>query len=246
MIDSTAYDISGREAPPALEVSPGDGAVARESRGMERQPTIFLVEDDRRLCQMLAWFLESHDFRVVASGSIAEALANYEPAAHGCLVLDINLPEGTGLELLKEFRARGGDHPFVIMTAFSRVPLAVEAMRLGAVDFLEKPFKHESLLERVKEALAKDAAAREQIAEVDEIRRQISQLSPREWEISKLVALGMLSKEIAGRLGIKSGTVGAHRSNILAKLDFTTSAELSTLVGKALNLAAQGRLQLPE
>jgi FixJ family two-component response regulator len=101
-------------------------------------------------------------------------------------------------------------------------------------------------LERVKEALAKDAVAREQFAEVDEVRRQISQLSPREWEISKLVALGMLSKEIASRLGIKAGTVGAHRSNILAKLNLTTSAELSTLVGKALNLVAQGRLQLPE
>ncbi|MGL4512676.1 MAG: response regulator transcription factor [Lacipirellulaceae bacterium] len=213
---------------------------------MTPKPTVFLVEDDRKLCESLVWFLESHDLRVVASSTIADALDSYEPEPHGCLVLDVNLPEGTGLDLLRDFRARGGDHPFVIMTAYSRVPLAVEAMRLGAIDFLEKPFKHEALLARVQEALAKDLITRKQLAEVAEARRQITLLGPREWEVAKLVAEGLLSKEIAKKLGITTGTVGVHRGNILGKLGVTTSAEVSSLVSKAYGLAAQGRLVLPE
>lgn len=209
-------------------------------------PTIFLVEDDANLRRSLEWFLVSHGYRVKASASIAEAIEDYEPKAHGCLVLDVNLPEGTGLDLLKLFAEKGGNHPFVIMTAYGRVPMAVEAMKLGAVDFLEKPFEHDTLLERVREALAKDHVNRDQTAEVQRVRDQVTQLGPREWQVAQLVSEGLSSKDIAERLGIRPKTVEVHRHNILKKLGATSSAEVVALVTKAQALSSLGQLDLPE
>lgn len=127
---------------------------------MDSLPTIFLVEDDKRLRDSLEWLLTSHNYCVIASASVAQALDGYEPNAPGCLILDVQLPEGTGLELLEKFRAAGGSHPFIVMTAYGRVTLAVEAMRLGAVDFLEKPFENCQLLERVQQAVDQDSKNR--------------------------------------------------------------------------------------
>jgi two-component system response regulator FixJ len=209
-------------------------------------PTIFLVEDDDNLRRSLEWFLVSHGYRVKASASIAQAMENYEPKSHGCLVLDVNLPEGTGLDLLKLFAEEGGNHPFVIMTAYGRVPMAVEAMKLGAVDFLEKPFEHDTLLIRVREAIEKDIRTRQQTAHVDELRELINRLGSREWQIAKLVARGNTSKEIAVQLGIKPKTVESHRRNLFLKLQVATATEASALIARAQSLADQGLLRLPD
>jgi FixJ family two-component response regulator len=213
---------------------------------MSNHPTIFLVEDDDSLRRSLEWLLVSHGYRVRASASVSEALASYEPTTHGCLVLDVNLPGGTGLELLERFRERGGQHPFVIMTAYGRVPMAVQAMKLGAIDFLEKPFEHDALLDRVGEALAKDITTRQQSVEVREVGERIAKLAPREWEIARLVAEGNSSKEIATVLGIKPKTVETHRRNLFSKLDVGTAAETTMVVARAQALAQQGLLDLPK
>jgi FixJ family two-component response regulator len=213
---------------------------------MSNKPTIFLVEDDDSLRSSLEWFLVSHGYRVKASASIAQAMENYEPKSHGCLVLDVNLPEGTGLDLLKLFAEKGGNHPFVIMTAYGRVPMAVEAMKLGAVDFLEKPFEHDTLHVRVREALEKDIKMRQQTAHVDEVRERIKRLGSREWQIAIMVAAGNSSKEIAAQLGIKPKTVETHRRNLFLKLQVATATEASALIARAQSLAEQDLLRLPE
>jgi FixJ family two-component response regulator len=213
---------------------------------MSNKPTIFLVEDDDSLRSSLEWFLATHGYRVKASASIAQAIENYEPKSHGCLVLDVNLPEGTGLDLLKLFAEKGGNHPFVIMTAYGRVPMAVEAMKLGAVDFLEKPFEHDTLHVRVREALEKDIKMRQQTAQVDEVRERIKRLGSREWQIAIMVAAGNSSKEIAAQLGIKPKTVETHRRNLFLKLQVATATEASALIARAQSLAEQDLLSLPE
>lgn len=206
--------------------------------------TVFLIEDDAGLRASLQWLLTSHGYRVVASASSTEAIAIYNPSVLGCLLLDFQLPEVTGLELLEQFRRLGGEHPFIVMTAYGRVPLAVEAMRSGAIDFLEKPFENSQLLHRIQEAVAKDASRRQIDLQVGEVQRQIGLLGAREWQVANLVAEGQTSKQIATRLGIKPKTVEVHRHHILTKLKFNSAVELTAFVMRAQSLIAQGKIRL--
>ncbi len=217
-----------------------------ERRTMVSQSTVFLVEDDDQLRRSLTWLLKSHGYRVVPSASTTEALASYEPQVPGCLVLDVQLPEGSGLELLLKFRQRGGTHPFIVMTAYGRVRTAVEAMRLGAVDFLEKPFENNQLVERVVEAVERDLQGRQLDEETRHLLGRLHQLGRREWEVAKLLAEGYSSKQIARVLGIRPNTVQVHRHNILNKLEAASSTEVVALVAQAQALARLGLVELPE
>ncbi len=213
---------------------------------MEPSATIFLVEDDDRLRKSLTWLFMSHGYRVIPSANTTDALASYDPTLHGCLVLDVQLPEGSGLELLQKFRELGGTHPFIVMTAYGRVRTAVEAMKLGAVDFLEKPFGNSQLVERVVEAIARDIESRQRDAETQQLLERLRQLGPREWQIAKLIAEGHSTKEIAKALGIRPNTVQVHRHNILTKLETTSSAEVAALVAQIQALARLGLIELSD
>ena len=200
---------------------------------MDTRPTIFLVDDDAKMRESLQWMLEKNGYEVIASGSATEALENYDPCRPGCLILDIELPEGTGIELYRKLRELGCTHPFIIITAYGRVPIAVEAMRLGAVDFVEKPFNTDLLLQRIEEAIAADRQLREQTTESEQLKQRLSVLRPREWQVARLVARGLASKEIARELDITVRTVEKHRQNIYHKLGIDSVAELVTMINKA-------------
>jgi FixJ family two-component response regulator len=208
---------------------------------METHPTVFLVDDDDEMRQSITWLLEREGYIVVASATLNEALATYDSDRPGCLLLDIQLPEANGMELYEQLRARGRVHPFIVITAYGRIPLAVEAMRLGAVDFIEKPFQSDQLLARIAEAVEQDRKGRTTDQESQELLERLAVLGRREWQVAELVADGHSSKEIARTLGIKPRTVEVHRHNINKKLGTESPTELAVLVSKAQALHEKRR-----
>lgn len=218
-----------------------DQQSVRTIEAMDSRPTVYLVDDDEQMRQSLQWLLERNGYQVVASANSAEALANYDPSQPGCLLLDIQLPEVTGIELYEQFRRRGRVHPFIVVTAYGRIPLAVEAMRLGAIDFIEKPFQSEQLLARVAEAVAKDLKSRRVDEETAELLERTAVLGPREWQVAELVADGKSSKDIARILGIKLRTVEVHRHNINKKLQTESPVELAGLISKIKSAKLRGQ-----
>ena len=203
---------------------------------MNQRATIFLVDDDDRMRESLKWLFESNGYSVVAAAAPAEAIRNYDPDCLGCLVLDVRLPEITGVELYRRLRQRGARHPFIVITAYGGTRLAVEVMKLGAIDILEKPFKNADLLARVSEAVTEDQRRRQKDRQAQLIVSRLSVLGQREREVADLVAEGRSSKEIATALGIRAKTVEVHRHNIFKKLGVESAAELATLIAKARSL----------
>ncbi|MBS7458768.1 response regulator transcription factor [Coralloluteibacterium stylophorae] len=182
---------------------------------------IFLVDDNAPFRDSTAWLLETAGFAVEAFASGREFLAGYASTRHGaqdCLVSDIRMPEMSGLQLQDELRRRGSTLPVVFVTAHGDVPLAVEAMRKGASNFLEKPFGDEALLQAVRTALA-SARAGGQCA-------RLEKLSPRERQVLDLVVASKPNKVIADVLGISIKTVELHRANMMGKLGVRSLPEL--------------------
>lgn len=196
-------------------------------KGTDAEPTVYVVEDDHDMRRSLEWALKSEGLRVATFGSPLEFLDRFDArSAAGCLVLDLRLPGMTGLDVYRQVRARGGALPFVVITAHGDVPHAVAAMRQGALDFIEKPFSRQQLLDRVREALASDAESRQRAHGEEEVRQRLAKLTPREREVLDLVVEGKLTKEIARRLGISPKTVEVHRSNLVKKMDVECVAQL--------------------
>ncbi|MDP6554145.1 MAG: response regulator [Pirellulaceae bacterium] len=193
---------------------------------MNQEAAVFLVDDDDGVRQSLEFILANVGEPVVSFSSPADLLANYDVDRPGCLVLDLKLPQMDGLELWSELRKRGGYHPCIIITGHGTVSDAVEAFRSGAVDFLEKPFHHEVLVERVRAALEYDKEQRASRLRHDALQSKLSQLTPRERQVLDLVLDGKLSKQIARELNITTKTVEVHRSNVTRKMEVGSVAQL--------------------
>lgn len=197
---------------------------------MSDRTTIYIVDDDQAMRDSLRWLIESMDMRVVTYASAREFLESYEPTQTGCLILDVRMPEMSGLELQKQLISRGITIPIIFITAHGTVPSAVRALQSGAIDFITKPFDHNTLLGRIEQCIEKEKKLRTRRIQHDEIVRRIDLLTPREREVMQLVVEGKLNKIIAAELNISSKTVEAHRANMMDKMQADSLAELMRMV----------------
>src|SRR5579872_5445408 len=196
----------------------------------QRVPTVFIVDDDEGVRNSLRLLVKSIGLPASAFVSAHEFLAGYEPQQPGCLVLDVRMPGMNGLELQQELNLRGAIIPVIFITGHGDIPMAVEAMQHGAHDFLQKPFRDEDLIERVRRALAKDAKARAALEEHKVIREHLDSLTPREREVLALMARGKPNKIMAHELGVSQRTVEIHRARVMEKSGASSLAELVRMV----------------
>jgi FixJ family two-component response regulator len=192
--------------------------------------TVFVVDDDQAVRKSLDMLLKSIDRSVKTFASAQEFLDRYDPQEPGCLVLDVRMPGMSGLELQRALKERGVEIPIIIITGHGDVPVAVRAMKDGAVEFLEKPFSKQLLLEQIGEALRRDAERRVAHAKHSEVEGRLDALTKREREVMELVVAGRLSKQIAAELEISKKTVDVHRCRVMQKLEVDTVQELVELV----------------
>jgi FixJ family two-component response regulator len=190
------------------------------------QPIVFVVDDDRAMRDSLRWLLESIGLSVRTYATATEFLDDHDPAQPGCLVLDVRMPGMSGLDLQTELGQRGAELPTIVVTGHAEVAMAVRAVKAGAIDFIEKPFSDQLLLDRVRQALEIDRQSREVRMRREEARRRLASLSAREREVLGLVAAGKANKEIAAALGLSPKTVEVHRAHVMAKMAVDSLAEL--------------------
>jgi FixJ family two-component response regulator len=165
-------------------------------------------------------------------GSALEFLEAYEPGRHACLVADIRMPGLSGLELQQRLNEQRAGIPIVFITGHGDVPMAVSAMKSGATDFIQKPFRDQDLLDRIHKALAQDREQRDRRSEEQAIRKRLELLTPRETEVMQRVVRGQANKVIAMDLGVSQRTVELHRARVMHKLKMRSLAELVSAVGK--------------
>jgi FixJ family two-component response regulator len=194
---------------------------------------VFVVDDDPSIRESLSLLLSSTGYGVKTFSSAKEFLES-EPDTSGpaCLVLDVKMPGLSGLDLQKELKSRNYAIPIIFITGHGDIPMSVQAMKKGAVDFLSKPFDDGDLLDAVKEALLKDSQARADLVEQKQIMQRLDTLTTREHEILTYLITGMLNKQIAYELDISERTVKAHRKQVLGKMGVDSIAELVRLTEK--------------
>ena len=195
---------------------------------------IHVIDDDAAFRRSLVFLLESMGWTVASHASAEDFLAaTPKPAAIACLVLDIRMPMMSGLELQQVLRQRGWAVPIVFITGHGDVELAVQAMKHGACDFLEKPFKDQALIDAVGRAVKLGCAAREQMARCAQAQALLDRLSPRELEVARRVALGLPNKLVGRELDISEKTVHVHRHHVMEKTGVGSAAELARLMLRA-------------
>lgn len=198
--------------------------------------TVFVVDDDRGILSSLKWLLESASYQVETFSSAHDFLERAtESLPVSCLIVDVRMPDTSGLELLDILRSRGCSIPAIVISGHADVPMAVSAMKTGALDFLEKPFADQDLLDRIEKALSIDAVSRSQRDTREAMLRRMSRLTRREREVMDLVVAGKSNKDIAASLNISNKTVEAHRAKVMKKME---ADSLARLVKSVLLLAS--------
>jgi len=191
---------------------------------------ILVVDDDEGVRDSVAALLASHGFAVETFASAADFLLAVSATSRGCVLLDVRLPDMTGLEVLGKLSERGIHLPVVMITAYGDVPLAVAAMRAGATDFLEKPYAEEDLVERIADALARHEQETQADGEDALVVSRLAMLTPRERDVLDLLVAGKQNKQIAYGLGISPRTVEIHRARVMEKMAATTVSHLVRMV----------------
>lgn len=186
--------------------------------------TVFIIDDDPEVCNALRWLYESVDYNVETYTSAQLFLTNYKPLVPGCIIIDVRMPIMGGLELLEHLKLQKNQLPVVMITGYGDIPMAIRAMKLGAVDFILKPINEQCLLEIVQKCIHQSSKVNS-----IEIHKRVRQLTKREQEVIDLILEGKLNKEIAYELSISMSTVEAHRSNIMQKMQAKTIAHLVKL-----------------
>jgi FixJ family two-component response regulator len=190
------------------------------------EPIVFVVDDDDAVRSGISLLLRSAGLASKMYPSADAFIAAYDPSVGGCLLLDVRMPGISGLELQEKLRERGIELPIIMLTGHADVPMAVRAMKHGAIDFLQKPFNDQLLLERIRQALELDRKHRERRHAVAEWRRRYEQLSARERDVMSLIVAGKANKVIACDLNISERTVEVHRRRVMEKMGVKSVAEL--------------------
>jgi RNA polymerase sigma factor (sigma-70 family) len=196
----------------------------------EKIPVVNIVDDDAGVRTSIGMLLKSVGIPSSIYASAREFLDAHDASRPGCLVLDIRMPGMSGLDLQQELNARGVSLPLIFITGHGDVPMAVEAMRSGAFDFLQKPFRDQELIDRVQRALERDAENRRAAEERRQIRDRLETLTPREREVLELMAQGKPNKVMAGDLGLSQRTVEIHRAHVMEKMGADSVAQLVSMV----------------
>ncbi len=185
---------------------------------MNDAATVFIVDDEEAIRDSIAMLLRTVGLKSQCYPDAASFLRTHQPEQPGCLVLDVRMPRMSGLELQHELNRRGWTLPVIFITGHGDVPMAVEAMRAGALDFLQKPFKDDELIRRVQKALAQDAQERAELSERAQLRHRFEALTPREREVARLIVAGQANKVVALDLGLSERTVELHRAHVMQKM----------------------------
>jgi RNA polymerase sigma factor (sigma-70 family) len=192
----------------------------------ERHPTVFIVDDDPSVRDSLQFLLESMGLEARSFSSARDFLDSADPEVPGCLLLDVRMPEMSGLDLQDELGGAKIYLPIIFITGHGTVPMSVRAMKAGAVDFLEKPFAERDLFSAIHQAIEQDRQARQERDELREIQQRANALTPREYEVFTLLVSGMINKQVAQRLGTTERTIKAHRSRIMEKMEADSLTDL--------------------
>lgn len=195
------------------------------------KPIVFVVDDDYRVREALSSLISSVGLHVIVFGSAAEFLEFEKPDAPACLVLDLKLPDISGLELQHDLATLDAP-PIVFITGYGDIPSSVRAMKAGAIEFLSKPFSEQELLGAIDTAIAVDRAARQKRSDLAELQRHYNLLTPREREVLPFVVAGFANKQTAADLGTSEITIGVHRGQIMRKMGARSLAELIRMADK--------------
>jgi len=195
-------------------------------------PTVFIVDDDVGMRRAVQDLVESVGLRAESFATGLEFLNGKRTSDPSCLVLDVRLPQMSGLDFQRMLAELGMQIPVIFITAHGDIPMSVKALKSGAVEFLTKPFRDQDLLDAIQQALQRDRAARDQQDEVHELHGRYLALTARERAVMVLVVAGMLNKQIASEIGISEGTVKIHRGNVMQKMQAGSLIELVRIADK--------------
>jgi len=205
-----------------------------------RPATVFVLDGDVTIRDALRLLIRSIGLNVECFGSPIDFLQRMQPDMPGCLVLDVRLPGKSGLDLQRELAESNIAIPIIFITAHGDIPLAVRAMKAGAVEFLTKPFRDQDVLDAIQVALERDRAWRQRQTETNMLRRRFESLTPRERQVFPLVISGLPNKQVAAEIGATEGTVKVHRSQLMKKMG---ADSLPDLVRMAEKIGAHGSTQ---
>src|ERR1700726_2696791 len=201
-------------------------------------PTVFIIDDDRGMRQSIQDLVESVGLRAESFATGEEFLRRKPTHDPSCLVLDVRLPQMSGLDFQRQLAETGVEIPIIFVTAHGDVPMSVRALKSGAVEFLTKPFRDQDLLDAIHQALQRDRTARERQAEIHDLQQRYHALTAREREVMTLVVSGMLNKQIASAIGASEATVKIHRGHVMQKMQAGSVVDLLRMADK-LKLSAR-------
>jgi FixJ family two-component response regulator len=203
----------------------------------ENHPIVFVVDDEPAICLSLKRLVKSVGLEAQTFTSAQEFLHAKRPDGPGCLVLDVRLPGLSGLDLQQELIDAKVDLPIVFITGHGDIPMSVQAMKAGAVEFLTKPFRDQDLIDAIEDGIEKSRAAQQERVKINEFHALYESLTPREREVFPLVAEGLLNKQIAAQLGASEKTIKVHRGQVMYKMKAESLAHLIR-IGEKLGLAS--------
>lgn len=195
----------------------------------EPQANVIVIDDDSMVRESLSSLIRSVGLKATLLASVDEFLKSGRPSGPSCLVLDVRLPGRSGLDFQRDLAAAGIRLPIVFITGHGDIPMSVQAMKDGAIEFLTKPFRDQDLLDAINQGLSQDRARLESESAVAELRARFDTLTPREREVMALVATGRLNKQIAADLGVSEITVKVHRGQVMRKMHASSLADLARM-----------------